>query len=203
MKFCTKCGTKLEAHMAFCASCGTQAGKPPIQQTNPTPVHHTGIHSYAGKNTNYIFIAVVAAAALIGIIIFLNQIGSSELVGTWESSWSLLDREVNSIIVFSPDGSGTFIRYLHFGTPPSRREASFTWETSGGTLVLRYTEQELIKDTRGVVTHIKRGSTINLPLAYEIVGSTLILTNPDGSHRYSINPYSMDMFYFASPLTRR
>ena len=98
MKFCTKCGTRLETHMAFCTGCGTKTGMQPMQQIGTPPMHQAGIpqayygetHYHARKNTNYIIIAIIAAVALVGIILFVNQGNNSsplaratELEGTW------------------------------------------------------------------------------------------------------------------------
>ena len=130
MKFCTNCGTKLEAHMVFCVYCGTQAGKPPMQQTNPSPVHHVVIHNYAGKKTNHIIIAIVATVVLIGIVIFINQGGSSGLVGIWGRSWS------DCSLTFSRGGTGL----LRTSFSGQNVTTPFTWEVSEGTLVIIGTE---------------------------------------------------------------
>ena len=166
MKFCTNCGAKLEAHMVFCTYCGTQAGKPPMQQTNPSPVHHAGIHNYAGKNTNYI-IAIVAIA-LIGIVIFINQGGnqggSSGLVGTWERQGA------DCSLTFSRGGTG-LLKTDHFRTNVI---FSFSWEAIEGTLVIMgpYGSRSVIE--------------------FEVVGSSLII--PSGWQQSQIGVDRHGMF---------
>ena len=179
MKFCSNCGTKLDAHKVFCIGCGTQTNKPPTQQTNPTPVHNTATKVMTEKNMSFIIIAVVTAIVLIGIFILTNQNGSSGLVSTWENNQG-------NTIVFSRNGNGTVIgHHSIYG----RQEASFNWEASGGTLVLRYVD--IWGDSR------------NQRLVYEIVGSSLFITRPGGGRPECMIFTSRFRFSFDDTLARR
>ena len=133
MKFCTNCGAKMETHMAFCTDCGTQARRPPVHQTTTTPVrqiqvkpmYHAGTNHFARKNTNYIIIAIVAIVTLIGFVLFINQSDNTGLVGTWEARERTWRGEVQWLITFNRNGTGSSVILLN---DVLDRQDSFSWE---------------------------------------------------------------------------
>ena len=121
MKYCSNCGSKLETHMAFCTGCGTQASKPlahekdvkSVQQAHPQPIHHAGTHHYARKNTSYIIVTLVAVIAIVGIVLFITQSETIELVGTWEFQESTRWGEERVVYIFNRDGTGRVVNILN------------------------------------------------------------------------------------------
>jgi len=106
------------------------------------------------KEKKVLVIIGIIAIAVIGWFIF-NNTGTSELVGTWTMSTETVEFRRNGTAHWSTTRPPNIFTNI--------TQQDYTWEASGGTLVLR------IEHADGRVT-TRHGS-------YEVVGSTLILRN--------------------------
>lgn len=149
MKYCSNCGTQMEADIKFCAQCGTktetEAQPAPVAQP---PVMAAVPSAAAKKPSKNAIIGIVILAAIIGIAAFFFLRDTTGLVGTWEISdvwWG----EVETVAIeFRRNGSGSI---RHYWNGVLENHEGFNWRVISAGLVemtSQWGDRELVRFNR-------------------------------------------------------
>lgn len=144
MRFCTNCGSKVEASVKFCVGCGKPLDSEPKQESLEAELELREATPAAGDKKKNLVLIIVAAVVLMAAayVMFFDGIGRG-IVGTWELigieglTQEEFEEEMQWMgglrIEFTRDNRGAW--HESVGTMFEEKHV-FTWEIIGNMLTV-------------------------------------------------------------------